>query len=56
MPPSRNAPLTEREVARISRALAEPRRVQILKQVGEHAAPTPCSAVHNSEGITGATL
>jgi len=56
MPPSRNSSLTEREVARISRALAEPRRVQILKQVGERAAPTPCSVVHKSQGISAATL
>jgi ArsR family transcriptional regulator len=56
MPPSRVPPLTDREFARISRALAEPRRVRILKEIGEHDALTPCGALHKNQGISAATL
>jgi ArsR family transcriptional regulator len=56
MPPSRIPPLTEREFARSARALAEPRRVQILREIGERDAPTPCGTLHKSQGISAATL
>ena len=43
------------EFARISRALAEPRRFQILSD-RQGRRPTPCTALHKSQGISAATL
>lgn len=48
--------LTDRQFALIARALAEPRRYQMLKEIGAAGASMACSCIQQNHAITPATL
>jgi ArsR family transcriptional regulator, arsenate/arsenite/antimonite-responsive transcriptional repressor len=48
--------LTDRQMSRIARALADPRRYAILEQIGKGRGSTPCSELRACQPVTAATL
>jgi len=57
MPSPKTPSLTEKEFERIARALAEPRRVEILRQVGEtKGGVMTCSALQKCHEVSAATM
>jgi ArsR family transcriptional regulator len=48
--------LSEKQFTAIARALAEPRRVEILRQLGQTAQATPCGALNQHGKVSPATM
>ncbi|RRN65696.1 ArsR family transcriptional regulator [Caulobacter sp. 602-1] len=48
--------LDERQINLIAKALAEPRRRQILKEVGANSEPTACGALAQHVAVSAATF
>lgn len=55
-PPADQVVLDERQVNLIAKALADPRRRQILKEIGAESEPTACGAVAQTLPVSAATF
>jgi DNA-binding transcriptional ArsR family regulator len=54
--PAKPIKLTDRQFALISRALAAPRRYEILAEIGRRQCATPCTCIAEAQPISAATL
>jgi len=55
-PPAKSSKLTERQLRLIAKALADPRRHQILQHVGSESGGVLCADVRERQPVTAPTL
>jgi DNA-binding transcriptional ArsR family regulator len=48
--------LSEEQVVLIAKALADPRRMELLRQIGSCAVPMECASIRESQAVSAATL
>jgi ArsR family transcriptional regulator len=48
--------LTEEQIHLIAKALADPRRLELLRQIGRCNEPSPCAAIKECHEVSAATL
>lgn len=56
MSKTRETRLSEKQYAQIARALAEPRRLQILEQIGASKEPLACAELRGHQDVSAATM
>jgi len=56
MSPAKTPRLNDRDFERIARALAEPRRYEMLKEIGACEGPAQCSMLHSKKKVSPATV
>jgi len=56
MSPAKTPRLTDKDFERIARALAEPRRYEMLKEIGACEGPAQCSMLHSKKKVSPATV
>jgi ArsR family transcriptional regulator len=54
--PAKQNGITDRQFSLISRALAAPRRYEILAEISRRQCATPCTCLHETQPISAATL
>jgi ArsR family transcriptional regulator, arsenate/arsenite/antimonite-responsive transcriptional repressor len=52
----KRAAISSNQIHLIAKALADPHRYQILKQIGARQRPVPCTAIRECHSISAATL
>ena len=53
---SKRKAVNENQMRLIAKALADPRRLEILKQIGAKDTALPCSEMRECQGVSAATL